>query len=446
VQNKPPAGSGPNKSTHPTPTATPLPAAPAPPSAAPLHAASAPPAPADRIEAGAVARRSRVRRPSAAASETVETAVVITGAVAQGAFAAGALEVLARQNLPIRRVVATSAGALTGTLFAAGICAGRVEDAATALVDLWAREAHWRNALDLSLRDVWQGRGLSTTRSVHRVLRTAVDSMVTRVRQAVELDLIATALQGNPVVRRYEQRTSAEVVFRFREEDFETRRRRDRIYNAAMASAAFPGLYAPVHVPGVGDCIDGGAVNNAPIKRALAHSNIRRVIVISNTPRLVRTPPLAGAWLAEHIVGTVLHERLYRDLREAGTVNHQLRALEMMVPCGISAEQLAAVKTAIGWQHRRGLSLVEIRPRAPLRGGAFTALSHRRLREEYIEEGRCAAEEALATPVYHTSEEYPCNAELDVGEDGFGEIYAGEFGENHVGELGAELPPIGPRL
>jgi predicted acylesterase/phospholipase RssA len=327
-----------------------------------------------------------------------ETAVVITGAVAQGAFAAGALEVLARLGVPINRVVATSAGALTGTVLAAGIYAGRVEQATAGLVDLWTRDAHWRNALDLSPRDLLRGRGLSTTGSLRRVLRTAVESIVPGHREPVELRLIATALLGNPRVRAREFATSAETVFRFVARDFETRDRRERIYDAATASAAFPGLYAPVHVPGVGDCIDGGAVNNAAIKHALDHSNVGRVIVIANTPRLAMTPPgLSGASLGEHIAATLIHERLYRDLREARMVNHQLDGLRCLVEGGmLDARQLAAVKLALGWGHKRMLDIIEIRPADTLRGGAFTGLANRSLREEYIEAGRCAAQDALS--------------------------------------------------
>jgi predicted acylesterase/phospholipase RssA len=325
-----------------------------------------------------------------------ETAVVITGAVAQGAFAAGALEVLARLGVPISRVVATSAGALTGTFLAAGIYAGRVEQATTELVDLWTRDAHWRNALDLSPRDLLRGRGLSTTRSLRRVLRTAVESIVPGHREPVELRLIATALRGNPQVRVNELATSAETVFRFLGRDFETRDRRERIYEAATASAAFPGLYAPVHVPGVGDCIDGGAVNNAAIKHALDHSNVGRVIVIANTPKLAQTPRLSGGSLIEHIAATLIHERLYRDLREAWAVNRQLDNLDNLVECRmLDAKQLAAVKLALGWKRKRTLDIIEIRPADTLPGGAFTALADRGLREHYIEAGRCAAQDVL---------------------------------------------------
>jgi predicted acylesterase/phospholipase RssA len=325
-----------------------------------------------------------------------ETAVVITGAVAQGAFAAGALEVLARLGVPIRRVVATSAGALTGTFLAAGVYAGRVEQATAELVDLWTRDAHWRNALDLSPRDLLRGRGLSTTRSLRRVLRTAVEWIVPGHREPVELRLIATALRGNPQVRATELATSAETVFRFLGRDFETRDRRERIYDAATASAAFPGLYAPVHVPGVGDCIDGGAVNNAAIKHALDHSNVGRVIVIANTPTLAQTPRLSGVSLVEHVGATLVHERLYRDVREARRVNRQLDHLQNLVECRmLDAKQLAAVKLALGWERKRILDIIEIRPSDTLPGGAFTGLADRGLREEYIEAGRCAAQDVL---------------------------------------------------
>jgi NTE family protein len=336
--------------------------------------------------------------PVATATASIpETAVVITGAVAQGAFAAGALQVLAEHDVPISRVVATSAGSLTGTFLAAGIHAGRVNEATNALVDLWIHSAHWRNALDISARDLLCARGLSTTKAIETVLRHAVESIVPGAQRPVDLRLIAPALHGNPMTRRTEGATSYECAFRFTAHDFATPTSRQRLYSAAMASAAFPGLYAPVHVPGVGDCIDGGAVNNAAIKHALDGCDLRRVIVITNTPTLTATPSLGGASLVEHIFSAIIHERMYRDLREARVVNYQLAALDDLVASRvIGSAQLAAVKAALHWQHKRRLQLVEIRPATSMRGGAFSGLSDRRLREEYIREGRRAAEEALA--------------------------------------------------
>jgi NTE family protein len=326
-----------------------------------------------------------------------DTAIVLAGAVAQGAFAAGALEIVARRHLPIARVVATSSGALSGTLLAAGVRAGRTEDATEALVDLWTHSAHWCNAVDLSLRDLVRGRGASTSKKLHGIVRRAVEAFVPGAQQPIDLRLVVTALGGDPHARRDECATSFESIVRFADDDFDAPETRERLYTAATAAAAFPGLYAPVTVPGLGQCLDGGATNNAPIKHALEGCDLRRVVVITNTPALVATPPLQGLHLADHLAQVVTDERLYRDLRAARAVNRQLAALDQLVTQGaLSPQALATVKDALRWRGRRRIELIEIRPATDLRGGAFTALADRALRTEYIAEGRRAAEEALA--------------------------------------------------
>jgi NTE family protein len=325
-----------------------------------------------------------------------DTAVVLAGAVAQGAFAAGAIEALARHRVPITRIVATSSGALSGTLLAAGVRAGRVADAADTLAELWRDDAKWCNALDPSARNIVRGRGLSTSDKVRRIVRDAVEPFVPGC-EPIDLRLVLTALAGDPNVRHDKGATSFESVLRFADDDFDHAAARDRLYTATVAAAAFPGLYAPIDVPGLGACVDGGAVNDAPIGHALDGNNLSRVVVITNAPKVVNPPPLHGVALAEHLAQVLIDERLYRDLRSAHTVNRQLAALERLASQGcLSAATLAQVKNALGWPHRRRLELVEIRPRTALRGGAFTALGDRALRAEYIAEGRRAAEEALA--------------------------------------------------
>jgi len=324
-----------------------------------------------------------------------DTAIVLTGAIAQGAFAAGALDVLARERISVARIVATSAGALSGTLFAAGVHAARPADAARRLVELWTEEASWATALDVSARELARRRGISTSRKLYDLLRRTVGEFVPGAGVPIELRLIVTALGGDPEVRRREGVTSHESVQCFAGADFDAVEARARIFVAATAAAAFPGLYAPVEVGDVGACVDGGATNNAPIKHALDGA-IRRVIVISNTPALGAVPPRSGIALAEHLVNILIHERLYRDLREARLVNHQLAALDELAERAVIGQgQLAAIKDALGWASRRHLEIVEIRPAAALRGGPFTGLADRGLRAEYIEEGRRAAEAAL---------------------------------------------------
>ena len=214
----------------------------------------------------------------------------------------------------------------------------------------------------------------------------------------VDLSLVVAALQGDPRVRRNESATSYESIARFVDRSFEDEDERERLYAATVASAAFPGLYAPVTVPGLGECLDGGAVNNTPIAQALAgRSDIGRVIVVAHTPTLHEPPAgKAGAELAGHVGEILVTERLYRDLREARRVNDRLAKLDKLVDDGIlSNASESAVRRALGLLGKRPIEVIEIRPATALRGGAFPGLSSRAIRDEYIDAGRVAALAAL---------------------------------------------------
>jgi NTE family protein len=335
----------------------------------------------------------------AIAPSTRGTALVLSGAVARGAFEAGALHALAQHGIPITKIVAASAGALNAALLAAGIRAGRPYDAARALVDLWSERGTWGNAIDLSLRDLIRGRGVSTSDKLRHLVREQVEAFVPSPTTCpVDLSLVVAALQGDPRVRSTEGATSYESVARFVDASFDDDDERERLYAATVASAAFPGLFAPVTVPGLGECLDGGAVNNTPIAQALSgRSDIGRVIVVTHTPALHEPPAgKAGAELAGHVGEILVTERLYRDLREASRVNHRLAALDELVDDGIlSHASASAVRRALGFHGKRPIELIEIRPTAPLRGGAFPGLSSRAIRDEYIDAGRAAALAAL---------------------------------------------------
>jgi NTE family protein len=221
--------------------------------------------------------------------------------------------------------------------------------------------------------------------------------LVPGAQNPIELHLIVTALAGNPETLERERVTGYESVLRFTGEDFDTAERREHLYKAATASAAFPGLYAPVHVTGLGECLDGGITNDAPIGHALRDCAVSRVLVIANTPAVADPPPPQGIALAEHVAEILVHERLHRDLRSARRRNRQLAALDQLGRRGrLTIPQLAAVRGALGWEATRQIEVIEIRPPIALRGSAFDALCDRALRLEYIAEGRRAAERALA--------------------------------------------------
>ena len=326
-----------------------------------------------------------------AASMAIETAVILAGAVAKGAFEAGAIEALAphAEELGITRVVGASAGALNAALLAIALHSRAEVEVSKRLVELWSDQATWHNVLDLKLHDIWSLTGLGTADRVIDLMVRAVKGVHSTDPRPLALALVVTALAGSSGNIGGASATSFEAVARFENAVFDDPKERERIFKTALASAAFPVLFAPVEVPGVGLCIDGGAVNNGPVRLALDGSGVDRIVVISPEPLLVSPPePLAGLNLLGHIAEILINERLYRDLHDAESVNGMLKKIEALSEHGLSDAAVQQVKSALGW---RKLEIVQIRPPEKLAGNAFEAFSDQARRLEYIEAGRRAA-------------------------------------------------------
>lgn len=321
----------------------------------------------------------------------IETAVILAGAVAKGAFEAGAIEVLAphAEALGITRVVGASAGALNAALLAIALHSRAEVEVSKRLVELWSDQATWHNVLDLKLHDIWSLTGLGSADRVVDLMVRAVKGVHSTDPRPLALALVVTALAGSSGNIGGASATSFEAVARFENALFDDPKERERIFKTALASAAFPVLFAPVEVPGVGLCIDGGAVNNGPVRLALDGSGVDRIVVISPEPLLVTPPaPLAGLNLLGHIAEILINERLYRDLHDAESVNTMLNKVEALKAQGFSDAAVQQVKSALGW---RKLEIVQIRPPEKLAGNAFEAFSDQARRLEYIDAGRKAA-------------------------------------------------------
>jgi NTE family protein len=330
------------------------------------------------------------------------TALILAGAVAKGAFEAGALTVLAeeRDRLPITRVVAASAGALNAAVYAAGIRAGREKDAAQGLVQLWREKADWRHVFRWSLSELVQGRGAGTQGDVLELMKEIVRRFEAGRRFPVELCITLTDLQGTIGSIGDEPATTFEHVRRFADEHFDTPGAWENVAKTALGSAALPFLFAPVEVPDVGPCLDGGLVNNTPIKYAI-EGGIDQIIVVSAHP--VLSPPpgtLRGLDLAGEVIDVLINERLYRDLREALSVNQRLAQLDRLTAEGkLTAAAADTLKEELGW---RKLEIVQIRPDRALEGNATSGFSHRERREAYIQAGMQRAR-AVLEPMRRTS-------------------------------------------
>lgn len=328
------------------------------------------------------------------------TAVILAGAVAKGAFEAGALEVLSERGLRVHSVMGTSAGALCGTVYAAGIRAGREREAAREMVAMWRDYATWLKGFTLSPRAILSRQGLANPgRFVARMDEVVAELLSGQQRRPVGLSLVVCPLTGTTEEGR--SGTTFERVAYFENEDFDQPERLRRLRNTAVASAAFPLAYAPVELDfdDIGLCVDGGVVNNTPVKHAIDSEtrdvDVSRVVVITPQPEgCDRSSPGGGSQYVQHLLNILIQERLYRDLKQAKSINLKLNRLEALVgKDGFTLKHFQKVQAVLGW---RPVELVEIRPDEQLPGSSFAGFSDKRLREQYIEAGRQAATAKLS--------------------------------------------------
>src|SRR5258708_36685603 len=90
-------------------------------------------------------------------------ALVLSGAVAKGAFGVGAIGVFAAKGWPIRRIAATSSGALTAAVLGAGVATGQLDHASEIARSLWLDHGAWGDITHVSWPDWLHGRALSDT-------------------------------------------------------------------------------------------------------------------------------------------------------------------------------------------------------------------------------------------------------------------------------------------
>jgi NTE family protein len=324
------------------------------------------------------------------------TALVLAGAVAQGAFGAGAVSYLADNDVRIGPIAATSSGALTAAVVAAGVATGELAYAAGVAKDLWLDHAAWKDIAHVSPADWLHARGVMDTSRVIAIVREGIQRVVEHARgrrepAATTLTLVMTSLGA--LANDVEPLPTYEKAVVFATADLLAPTKWDAIATAAAASATFPGVFAPTIVDGT-PCIDGGAVNNAPISYALDDPGVRRVIVVTSESSHPPETRIGGAELIEKLADIVIHERIAHDLAVANKTNALLKDVKAALEStGATDETRAEVLRALGW---RELDLRVIRPAPPLSGTSFSGFSDRALRQEYIEAGARAAAVALA--------------------------------------------------
>ncbi|MEO8840691.1 MAG: patatin-like phospholipase family protein [Kofleriaceae bacterium] len=323
----------------------------------------------------------------------LRVAVVLAGAVAKGAFEAGVLQALARTSVDIVRVVAASSGALNGTLLASAVRTRSVPQGVDLLAELWRNNAGWTDVVHANFSDITQRRSVSDSKRVLELLRERIPPVDRADVEPINLRLLVAPLNGVAGTIGDHPASTFESVRDFESPDFATAASLERVFAAATASSAFPFLFAPVEIDDIGPCVDGGAVNNTPVKWALEGTlgaSLDAIVVVSTMVEL-RTAPAAalhGLAYAGHLATMLIGERLYRDLHEAEQVNAQLANLMSLVDAGvIDGAQLASVLNALDWSGRRPVTIMQIRPEAELPGTSFSGFAEPAQRRAYLAAG-----------------------------------------------------------
>jgi predicted acylesterase/phospholipase RssA len=322
-------------------------------------------------------------------------ALVLPGAVARGSFEAGVIKALVEFDVHIDRIVATSSGALNGLAYAAAIRAGRENEMVGELTASWIVNGEWHRSMIFDFWNFIRGRGISGPDRLLTMMRNLVKPCpASNVRRDVELTIVVSPLHGIITTVGGKKATTYEKDLKFSGQDFDSRESLEKVFKAVSAACAFPGLFTPVELEGLGPCIDGGAVNNAPIGCALEENDVNRVIIAVPFPAVMEpAKSLRGLDLLNHLVEILINERLFRDLTLSDKINQDMDKLTALVEKGLlTPEQLELVTSAL---QVRKVELTQIRPEKVLRQSAFSGFFKKNDRLQLIEEGYRAASTLL---------------------------------------------------
>lgn len=104
--------------------------------------------------------------------------------------------------------------------------------------------------------------------------------------------------------------------------------------DAVLASAAVPGVLAPVRIDGR-DLADGGVVNNTPISHAVALGADTIFVLTTGYSCDLTAPPSSALAMALHAVSLVIHQRLAVDV-ERYEHHVDLRVVPLLCPITVA--------------------------------------------------------------------------------------------------------------
>jgi NTE family protein len=220
------------------------------------------------------------------------TALVLAGGGIRGAVQIGMLQVLTEHGFVPDRIYGTSVGALNGVAFAADPTRAGVERMTKIWTGLTRDAVYPQGRLHGPWLYVQQRDSVYPNSGLRKIIEDGID-FENLEEAVVPVEVVATSLTDG-----------RERWFTY-----------GSVADAVLASTAIPALFAPVDIDGE-RFIDGGVVNNVPIRRAIDSGATRIVVLLCGpaiyTPASPRRP--VEAMLNALLIS--IHSRFAREMSQ----------------------------------------------------------------------------------------------------------------------------------
>jgi NTE family protein len=237
----------------------------------------------------------------------ISRAFVLSGGASLGAVQVGMLEALFERGIAPDVIVGSSAGAINGAFIA-------------------SREPTVETALDLAA--VWRGLNRGSVFPLNPV--TGLLGFVGRGTHLIPNGNLRRLITRHAGVDRLEDaRVPLHVIVTDVLSGRELRLSTGPAVDAVMASAAIPGVFAPVSVDGH-LLIDGGVCDNTPISHAIALGVDEIYVLPTGFSCDLEAPPRAALNMLLHAMSVMLAQRLYVEIE---LYREQAKIIVLPPPC-----------------------------------------------------------------------------------------------------------------
>jgi NTE family protein len=255
------------------------------------------------------------------------TAFVFAGGSSLGAIQVGMLKALLEQGHRADMVVGSSVGAINAAYFAGE----------PTLAGVARLEAIWRG---IRRADIFPSRPIR-----------GLIGLFSRRGYMLDSSSLARLLERHIPYRLIEQaRLPCHIIATDMLDGVELRIDSGPVVHALLASAAIPGVFAPVRLNGR-DVVDGGVANHTPISAAVELGATRLVVLPTGYSCALDAPPRRAIAAALHALNILVSRQLTDAIRQYRNLV-EILVVPPLCPLGVSPYDFDSVASLIDRAHR----------------------------------------------------------------------------------------------